>query len=487
MLSTILLAVAAASILFGALLGAARGGKKAGLRLITVLLAAVLAFLLSGPVALGIDRAELAAALSEGVPELAELLAASPSLIPLVIGLLRPILFLLLLFLLPVVFWVVFFILSFFIKKEKKKTTSKGAILGGLQGLLVALMLLAPVLGYISLSDEAIAAYDENADPTSSYDLASFRADYLTPVRENAVLSGVQKLTAPLFTELSTFSLDGEKVALQEELPLLLSSFRELSRLGGKQPSDFGEEEKEALRSLSDHFAASGVLPVISSELLSAMAESFAEGEPFLGIEKPTVRDEFGDIIDSFLTVFSNSDSDTVTTDFDTVTELIILLVDYRLTEVMEGEEDILARLSEKNPETGKSFIKAASDLLNANPHLSPLREGVMSLGAKAVIGQLGTAEEIREECAPMVDDIVVALRGAEGDTNEEKIAAITPSIREELAENGVSAPDDVVDEASRFLLDELEERDIDLSEVTEEDIFAILDSLAAEESAEAP
>jgi hypothetical protein len=96
------------------------------------------------------------------------------------------------------------------------------------------------------------------------------------------------------------------------------------------------------------------------------------------------------------------------------------------------------------------------------------------------VVSQFGTAAEIRESCEPMVNEIVTALRDAEGDTNEEKIAAITPSLREELAENGITVPDEVVDEASRFLLDELESEGKDLGALTNDDIFAILDGLAA-------
>ena len=65
---------------------------------------------------------------------------------------------------------------------------------------------------------------------------------------------------------------------------------------------------------------------------------------------------------------------------------------------------------------------------------------------------------------------------------NEEKIEALTPTIKEELAKNDIEISDEIVDEASKFLLDELEKDNIEIENMTEEDVYNILDKIAAGE-----
>ena len=65
---------------------------------------------------------------------------------------------------------------------------------------------------------------------------------------------------------------------------------------------------------------------------------------------------------------------------------------------------------------------------------------------------------------------------------NEEKIEALTPTIKEELLKNEIDLSDELVDEASRFLLEELEKDNVEIETMTEEDVYNILDKIAAGE-----
>lgn len=480
MLANILSYSAVIFVVLGAVLGFRRERKHSFLRLVTVAASLVLAYLISAPIANGID----AAALLESVPQLAEALAAMPSLLPFVLAVFRPLVFCILFFVLHLVTFILYLILSHFIgytKKEKGRPIL-GAFFGLVQGLLVAAVLLTSVLGYVTLADDAITAYTEAGGETTreeaSYDLATLQAEQLAPVRENTTLRMAGQWTAPLFEKLSSAKIGEKDVSLSTELPVLLKAYGEISVLTGKAPADFGDAEAAALRALSDLLDESEFVPAVTAELLSAVTGKWVAGEPFLMIEKPAIEGELDPLFTEMLKVFSTSTADSIRADLDTVVELFVLMVDYDVLKTEKGEE-IFDKVTAVNAETGKTFIKAAVQLLDANPHFASLRTAIMDLGARTVISQLGTAEEIRESCEPMVSEIVDILKNAEGDTNEEKIAALTPTLREELTENGVTVPDEVVDEASRFLLNELESEGKDLSELTNDDIFDILDGLA--------
>lgn len=471
-------------VVLGAILGYRRGRKKSLLRLITVVVSLVLAYLISAPLADGIDTTRL----TEAIPELGEALAAVPSLLPFVLAVFRPLVFAALFFALLIVSWVVFLILSNFVgyRKNEQWRPLLAALFGTVQGLIVAAVLLGSVLGYVTLADDAITAYSQSGGETvreeSRYDLATLQKEQLAPVRENATLRLAGQYTAPIFANLSAAKINGKDVSLSTELPVLLKAYGEISIIAGKETKDFGDAETAALRALSDLIDDSEFVPAVTAELLSAVAGRWQNGGSFLGIAKPEVDENLAGLRDEMLAVFAASTPETVKADFHTVVELFVLMIDYDVMSLEDGEE-FFDKAVAVNPATGKTFIKAAADLLGANAHFASLRTAVMDLGAGMIISQFGTAEEIRATCEPMVSDIVNTLKALEGNTNEEKIAGITPTLREELAASGTTVPDEVVNEASRYLLDELESQGKDLGELTNEDVFSILDTLAASAS----
>ena len=485
MIATALLLFILVLTLFGALLGCLRGWKKAIARAASILLALVLSLILTGPVLGSVTPDKIAEATGSLPPELVDVLTVAPSLLAFVIGLVKPLVFLVVFVALTIVLWFVYFIVSLFLRYGKKKKNRRrgiGALVGALQGLLVAVMILTPILGYAGMADEALGAYIEMADPADTAEMAELREEVLTPVTGNGLLSATTTVTRPLFNTLSSASAGKTRITVSKEIPLLLMAMDDVELISAKEPAEFGAPEKEALRGLSDHFAESDFLPTVTAEILSGITSRWADGKTFMDIEKPEVEGEFGGIADTLLDLFADSTAETVERDFDTIVEFLILMIDYDIVNAMNGEADVFESVTRVNQSTGKTFIKAAVTLLDANPHLSPLRSEITGLGAQTIIGQLGTAEEIREKCEPMVDDIVTILRDAEGSTTEEKIENLTPVIKEELERNEIAdVPDDVIDEASRFLLDKLEEDNVALEDITEEDIFRILDELAAE------
>ncbi len=474
MVTTITFVTILLLLLLGALLGAFRGGMRAAIRLGTVLLALLGAFLLSGSLASAMNADEITAKITELSPELAELLLAAPSLYGVIYGLFRPIIFLVAFLVLVILLEVVFLILSLFLKKPKKKATGLGVFFGLVQGLLVLAVVFTPVLGYATLANDLLA-------DTEKSNTAAVREEYIAPLAENPVLATLGKVTSPLFAEISSFKVGDSQISIREEAPLLFAAFKDIRLLSGKEMSTYGEDEKAALLLLSDHFGSSKLLPTVTAELLSAAAGRWSAGETFIGIEAPHIEGNFETLFDTLISLLASSTTDTVVRDFDTITEFFVLLIDYDILTVAEGEGDFTEAMTKKSPTSGKSFIEEALALLDATPHLAPLRDSVVSLGAQAVISQLGTAEEIRESCAPMVEELTDILQSLEGDTDKDKIEALTPTIKEELEKNKIDLPSDAVDVASRFLLEELEKDDISLESITEDDIYAILDRIAAE------
>lgn len=481
----------------GALLGLWRRTKRATVRLVAVILSAVLAVLLSGALASLLDAAwvesqltRLATAFPEQAEmftELSTLSEAIATLMPLVHGLLRPLMFVILLIGFSAFLWVVVLIVGLFLgKKEKKKSSGSrlldrlmGGLIGLVQGVLVAALLLSPAVGYLAMADDIATAYVETSESESAEELRELQAEYLTPLRENPVIKVTESMTSPIFSATSSFRVGEERTSILEEVPIFFNMIDALRSLGGVPLEQYGDAECDALRDITALFSDSALLPPVTAELLSTVAGRWQAGEDFLGLEAPVAEGDLAPVLDALITVLASTDEVTVRRDLETITDFLILTVDYGILAEAAGG-DPFAKAIELNPETDKTFLRAAIDLLDENPHMAPIRDGITAFGASLVAAQLGTPEEIRENYGDMVTSAVEILKDVEGDTNEEKIAALTPVLQENLEAEGIDLPQDAVDEASRFLLDELESRDISLEELTEDDIYDILDQLAA-------
>lgn len=467
--------------LFGALLGLLRAWKKSLLRLATIVIALILALLLTAPLSGAFDAGTLESVFAgTESDEILDVIASLPSTLPLAIGLLRPALFLALFIVLTIVLWIIYFIVSLFVRipKKKKKRRWLGMLIGAAQGLLVAIVILTPVFGYVSLLEDTVAVYKKTVGEEEVIDdfLVEYEK-YAGPTKDNKILDITRTVSKPLFKTISSFRLNDERVVLADEFALICEGYAGLTPLiEGKGTN---EEKVEGVRDVADIVDKSVILPNITAEFLSGLGGAWAIGEDFLGIECPETPEEIDNLMTELYTVFSTTTRSTLSRDVDTLLDVITLYFDYDLDDAFGEGGDVFSKVTAVHPDTGKTFIVAALEVLDANPHMQPLRDEVVALGFNFIGDQLGTPEEIRENYGDMADEAATILRDLEGGTDEEKIAELTPTIKEQLVTNGVDVPDEVVDEVSKHFLDELTAQGKSLADVEGDDILDILIQLS--------
>lgn len=481
---TVIIGIVLGLTVLGALLGLARKWKKALLRFGIVIIDLIGALLLSAEVSTYIPPETIIDTLNSLNPTIAELVASVPSLLSLAFGLVRPLFFIVIFIGSSVASLLVYLICCIFIsyKPDEKRYPMAGMLIGAVQGLLIALVLVSPVIGYISLADQAVVAYKDVVGEEAPNKLKTLHEEYVEPVKNHPFIGLTGTASAPIFNAVVSFEIGDDTFNPQNELPILVAGYKNVTVLMGKPLAEFGTSEKAAISNITSLFGQSVLAPNVGAEFLSAMTTKWKAGESFAGIAPWKAEGEFQAVVDALYTVFSTSTADTLKRDIVTIGDFVILMVDYDMTSLFSGEDDVLAKITAVNPATNKTFIKAATELLDANPHMATLRAGVSKLGASLLGSQLGTPEQIRENYGEMVTSVVDVLKTAEGDTNEEKIEALTPTIKEELAKNDIELSDEVLDEASRFLLEELEKDNVEIETMTEDDIYSILDKVAAGE-----
>lgn len=478
---SIIIAIVLGMTVLGAFLGLIRKWKKALLRFGIVVLDLILALLATNR-ALAEVPTDITTITTE--PKLVDLFTNVPSLLTLAGGLAKPFAFMVIFLCSSVLSLIFYWILLFFIryKKDEKKYPMVGMLIGAVQGLVLAIVLVSPIVGYISLADDAVTSYHDVVGEEVPTDIAELHKTYVAPVEEHAFVGLIETVSSPIFNTLVSFKLGDDTFNPEKEVPILLAAYHNATVLGGLPIAEYGNDQKNAISGITTLFDQSVLLPNVGADFLSALGTKWCAGEDLAGIGPLAVEGDLEPLIEALYSVLATTTSDTLRTDVVTIGDFLILMVDYGMTGLLDGNADVLAEVTKVNPATGKTFIKAATELLDANPHMATLRAGITKLGASLLGSQLGTSEEIRENYGEMVTDVVDILKDLEGDTNEEKIAALTPTIKEELLKNDIDLSEEIVDEASKFLIEELDKENVSIEDMTEEDIYNILDKIAAGE-----
>ena len=478
---TIIIGTVFALMILGAFWGLIRRWKKALLRFGVVVLDLVITLLTTNK---WVSTISPETAQITGDPNIVELLESVPSLLTLTSGLMKPIVFMFCFLGSSILSILLYFFLSLFVRYKENENTypMAGMLIGAVQGLLVAIVLVSPIIGYASLADKAVASYKDVVGEEVPTDIAEIHTTYIAPINKHPLVNAVGTMSAPIFNTVASFEIGEDTFNPSQEIPVLLATYHNATILKDAPLEEYGAEQKAAISNLATLFGQSALLPNVGADFLSAIGTKWQAGESFINVAPISVDKDFAPVIEALYSLLATTTPNSLKTDIVTIGDFVNLMVDYNMTSLLTGDGDVLGMVTEVNPTTNKTFIKAAIELLDTNPHMATLRAGITKLGANLLGSQLGTSEEIRENYGDMVTNVVDILKDLEGNTNEEKIEALTPTIKEELLKNDIDLSEEIVDEASKFLLDELEKENVSIEDMTEEDIYNILDKIAAGE-----
>ena len=209
------------------LLGLLRGRNRAILRLVLVLASAVLAVVLIdvlAPIILNIKikgqpiKDAIASALNSGETALPEKFQQIIlTLVEIILGIA---VFFIAFMLLRFITWVLFYpILKIFIKKGKKKRALGGMIIGLVQGVLVALMVCAPITGLVKSVDK-LSSREINGEKIIPIPEEVGIEDY----KNSAVFTIYDKTGNWLYELISSKEVDGQEITLSDMVDVVVAT-----------------------------------------------------------------------------------------------------------------------------------------------------------------------------------------------------------------------------------------------------------------------
>ena len=331
-------------------------------------------------------------------------------------------------------------------KKEKKKHIKRkpflsdkkfdplGALCGALCSFVVYVVLLVPMVGTVTVANNAVALLGNAEDETTQ-----MVCEISNAAAENFGAKTVRVLGGDLlYNGLTTYRVNGESVSLQKEMNFVGAVGKAVINISDEEVSS--KDSADSLREVPDAFEKSTMIPVLLSELLSAASDDWSQGKEFCGIKAPSLGESFDPVVQDLMFIMKDSDRDTISADVRTIVNTLALFIENDALESMKSDNGVMVML--KN----ETLISGVMLEILENERLSPLVNSITNMGISLLAEQLGLAPSAEAMYEGFVGDMadeyqnIVAQNLGSGETVE----ALSKSVDDIFDNYGIAISDGV-------------------------------------------
>lgn len=395
--------------------------------------------------------------------------ALGDAMVSIVTAFAAPIVFAVAFVLFAIITWVIGWIVSLILllvdsdRERKKRSVAVIVPCAVAQALLTAFVMITPLAAYSTFA-KTVAEQIDNDAITSAIN----SVDSSVAVKIYRVAGG--KATCKWLT---SFEIGEDKSDLSSEAGAIGRVIGDVVYLADHKLSEYGEDESEAIRDLSDGISESVVIPALAGEVVYYATDAWLSNDgEFFGVSTPNLDEMGAGIFDeTFVHVLEilhddARDHDALCADFDTVANTVVILAEDGIFKTMgDGGNALINKLSE-----GGTVRKLVAEF-GANPGFKILIGDVTNIGMRAIGTALNipeNADEVYSNFTGSIADELTALNSS-GKNEEEKRAELGKVIKNAFVESGIEAEldDDVVNLYAQMIIEDFGS----YNEVTEEDI----------------
>lgn len=331
-------------------------------------------------------------------------------------------------------------------KKEKKKHLKRkpflsdkkfdpvGALCGALCSFLVYVVLLVPIVGTVTVANNAVSLMSGSEDETTQ-----LVCEISDAAAENVGAKTVRVLGGKLlYGGLTTYPVNGEMISLNKESELVGVVGKAVINISDEKVSS--KDAADSLREVPDAFERSTMIPVLLSELLSAASDDWSNGREFCGIKCPSMGESFDPVVQDLMLIMKDSNRDTISGDVRTIVNTLALFIENDALESMKSDNGAMAML--KN----EALISGVMLEILENDRLSPLVNSITNMGISLLAEQLGLAPD----AATMYGDFVGKMAGeyqnivSQNLGSGETVEALSKSVDDVFDNYGIAISDGV-------------------------------------------
>ena len=377
------------------------------------------------------------------------------------------------------------FVLIFAGRKLKRNKKNRGAyakaqslVWSACSAVLSLLVILVPLAFYGSLIDDALVAVSEAgvvSEETQEM-VEGINDEYVAPITKGTVVEVFRAFGGDMILdEMTSFPLKGEKIYIKNEfhtLAGLAGDVMPLTQAGA--PSEYGEEEADALVGIVDTLTNSKFLMAVASEAVYFLTEDMVNGEDAM----PMADNEmFGDLITRMITIIHNDSKDTTlfAADLKTVAEMAGELVKGGVLSNMEDTDALMEELA------GGTTIKNVILALGKNNSMKVLIPEVTNIGIEAIASFVEVKADAETAYNELLEAVAADLNSVKGLDSATQATELAAKLADTFDHAGLDVDEDTVDLFAAAMILEIASMRDD-AEVTADDVqafFAITESVS--------
>ena len=461
-------AFALISMLFGLIAGLRRGFTKTIVRIATIILAGFAAYFAASWLIGAFDAMFAGKTLEEVIlsvyadyetavdPKTREIIAAFDiETAQLILGgvtalVLSPVVFIVAFLLARLVLLLVDWLICAILRKSNKNkgapSTLFGGLLGIVQGAIIAIIILIPISGVLSLAGgvkgEILAK--ESVTDESKTSVESFYAQYLDEPIENPLVSVINTYGGKnIYTALSKTKVGDTTYDMGERASTIACVALDVTSLKGMNWQSPSEEQKVTIDRIAKDMSNDEYTARVLAGVLRGSATALTDNIEVFGLEAP-----YDELFKEAFGIFTTSDELNLGNDLDTMLHVYFIMAD----------NDILALIAEQNVDGMKDKLTTKVDdelivdniigTLQKNDRTAPLVTMFTKLSVSIMADQLGLGEDTVELYENLKGDItgVLELNRDSFETEEEYKAEVETQLTDALEKNGIVLEDEIID-----------------------------------------
>ena len=329
-----------------------------------------------------------------------------------------------------------------------------GGCIGGLCGWVVALILLSPVVGFLSCTSTILDTTDSFKVKWSNYGLNEAQVESIRDTVNDPVSNVLEAMGGGvIFDSYANTRLNGRRAYLRHETEAcslmvtdMVSSMKLLQKVDRLTP-----EQRALLAGLGDRINQSEAAKMLAADTLNNVAGAWLDGRTFMKLACPSFGGQIDSLMQGALQVCAESTAHCVGRDISTLLDIYLIAADCGLLSDLTYDE--LAVILDED-----GVINLIYNELLDNPCMAPLAGELTNVALRMMASALEFSDFNELKLDGLMKDLSDAMNlvNGMGTTNAERVESMKEYTKYYAEMYGMKLPDSLAEMAAVAFIDKL-------------------------------
>ena len=346
----------------------------------------------------------------------------------------------------------------------EKRPKVWGGAAGAVAGLLVTIIIMAPITGTLRMVSGAIGIVDSIDKNFFALPEARREVDNLNKYANDGISIMLYHIGGEIiYSSAASTMMNGETIYAANEMEAVGNIIGDLmALLPAIQNIEGGADQAAAIDELCRHMQDSKLIDYIMAEFLPQIAGAWMQGSDYMMMPKPMLNEMVAPAFDAILQICASSNVYNVKDNAVSLLRIYSIILSSGILQAGTDINAIIACVEQSG------LIAKINAEIDKNPNMSIIKTYTAEIAVRAIadniygnFGDLGNLGDIMAspeyaDLTQRLADAIETINNKGYGTDEEKINAMTDYAKEYLSDYGVEIPEGVAEPIAEIMLSKI-------------------------------